>query len=58
MQVSVTVGLEVSRYWIEVVYQVLRNEMCVCVCVCVCVCWKAVGRMDVKPNRTLWGSWA
>ena len=29
MQVSVTVGLEVSRYWIEAVYQVLRNEMCV-----------------------------
>ena len=26
---------------------------CVCVCVCVCVCWKAVGRMDVKPDRTL-----
>ena len=24
-----------------------------CVCVCVCVCWKAVGRMDVKPDRTL-----
>ena len=32
---QVTVGLEVSRYWIEFVYQVLRNEMCVCVCVCV-----------------------
>ena len=29
MQVSVTVGLEVSWYWIEAVYQVLRNEMCV-----------------------------
>ena len=52
MQVSVTVGLEVSRYWIEAVYQVLRNEMCVLegswqdgyetkqnpVCVCGCVC--------------------
>ena len=50
---QVTVGLEVSRYWIEFVYQVLRKEMCVCVCVCVCVCCRTAGRMDVKPNRTL-----
>ena len=43
MQVSV--GLEVSRYWTEAVYQVLRNEMCVCVCVCVCVGRQLVGWM-------------
>ena len=33
MRMQVSVGLEVSRYWTEAVYQVLRNEMCVCVCV-------------------------
>ena len=42
---QVTVGLEVSRYWIEFVYQVLRKEMCVCVCVCVSVAGQLAGWM-------------